>query len=359
MGVGVRLAALVALVACQTAPPMTPAPPALMDRALDRLRAGHEASRLDEVARVAASTASTGFVVSAPAIKAAMASALGSGAWPHVLTAWGTGSQITARLEVGLAELRGAIEIAEVGFATARGPAGHVGAFVALPPPHLPLTVERVGSAARVKLRWTWGEDARIYAVSPAASWQLDATRTGDAIELALDCAEPPALEIRAGARVIATVLDACAPELAAGDPAPGIDIGPPARTPVELEMRLWELINRERVTHGAPPLAWDDASHRFARAHASDMAQFAYVAHESHDGASYAQRVAAAPFRIQFARENVGHAWGPGEVHDAFMASAGHRENLLSREVDRGAVGAAADPADAGAFYVTEFFRR
>src|SRR6185436_9254420 len=109
--------------------------------------------------------------------------------------------------------------------------------------------------------------------------------------------------------------------------------------------------INRTREADGVPALVWDDASHRFARAHAANMAQFAYVAHDSHEGVSFAQRGISASFRIQFARENVGHAWGPGEVHDAFMASEGHRINLLSREVDRGAVGAAVDPADPGAF--------
>src|SRR5512140_2537294 len=89
------------------------------DRALERFAAAHKPSRLDEVARVAADTASTSYVVSAPAIKAAMATALGSGLWPHVLTGWGIDEQIAARLEAGLAELRAVTEIAEIGFAAA------------------------------------------------------------------------------------------------------------------------------------------------------------------------------------------------------------------------------------------------
>jgi uncharacterized protein YkwD len=210
-----------------------------------------------------------------------------------------------------------------------------------------------------VNLAWAWGDAAAVYAVGPTQSHRLEATRTGDEIELAIDCADPVALEIRAGARVIATVLDACAPELAMEEPPPVIDIGPPAHTAIEFEMRLWELTNRERVANGVVALGWDAAAHRFARAHAADMARFRYVGHEAPDGASFAVRIAGAPFRTQATRENVGHAWGPGEVHEALMHSVGHRANLLAADVDRGAVGVAVDPDDPGAFYVTEFFRR
>jgi len=358
---------LVMVVGCRpaappTARPVVPLPPEVTvpdDHALERLAAAHAPSRLDEVARVAAGAASTGYVVSASAVKAAMAKALGSGVWPYVLTGWGTDDEIGAQLEAGLGELRAVTELAEVGFATASGPAGHVGVIVAVPPPSLPLTVERSGSTARLKLAWVWGDAAAVYGVTPTTSRRLDTTRTGDQIELAIDCADPVAIEIRAGARVIATVVDACAPELATGELPPALDLGPPAHTPVEIEMRVWALINRERVANGVAAVAWDIAGHRFARLHAADMARLRYVGHEAPDGASYRERVAAAPFRSLATHENVGHAWGPGEVHDAFLRSPGHRANLLAADVDRGAVGVAVDPADPGAFYVSEFFRQ
>jgi uncharacterized protein YkwD len=344
------------------APPVVPPPPQVPspdDRAIERFVAAHEPSRLDEVARVAAQSASTSFVVSAPALQAAMAKVVGSGVWPHVLTGWGTGNEIAAQLEAGLSELREVAEIAEIGFATASGPAGRVGAIVAVSPPSLPLTVERAGSLARVKLAWRWGNDAAVYAVAPTSSRRLDATRTGDTLELAIDCADPIAIEIRASVRVIATVVDACAPELAIGELPPALDIGPPARTPVEIEMRVWALANRERVANGVAALDWDAAGHRFARAHAADMARLSYVGHEAPDGSSYRERIARAPFHALATHENVGHAWGPGEMHEAFLRSAGHRANLLATDVDRGAVGVAVDPADPSAYYVSEFFRR
>jgi cysteine-rich secretory family protein len=363
-----RLAILLMLViGCRPAsrhiaPPVVPLPPEVAvadDHALARLAAAHRPSRLDEVARVAAGAAGASYVVSAAAVKAAMATALGSGVWPYVLTGWGTDDEIAAQLEAGLTELRAVTELAEIGFATASGPAGHVGVIVAVPPPSLPLTVERSGSLARLSLAWVWGDAAAVYAVTPKASHRLDATRTGDQIELAIDCADPVAIEIRAGARVIATVVDACAPELAIDELPPALDLGPPAHTAVEIEMRVWALINRERVAHGVAAVAWDAAGHRFARGHAADMARLRYVGHEAPNGASYRERIAGAPFRSLATHENVGHAWGPGEVHEAFLRSAGHRANLLADDVDRGAVGIAIDPLDPGAFYVSEFFRR
>lgn len=370
MRLAVMLGVVMMVIACRPAVPPSAPPPVVAqpppelavpadDHRLDQLAAAHAPSRLDEVARVAADAASTGYVVSASAVKAAMAKALGSGVWPHVLTGWGTDDEIAAQLEAGLAELRAVTELAEVGFATARGAAGHVGVLVAVPPPSLPLTVERSGNTARLSLAWVWGDAAAVYAVTPTTSRRLDVTRTGDRIALAIDCAEPVAIEIRAGARVIATVVNACAPELATSELPPALDLGPPAHTPVEIEMRVWALINRERVARGVAVIAWDAAGHRFARAHAADMARLRYVGHEAPDGTSYRERVAAAPFRSLATHENVGHAWGPGEVHDAFLRSPGHRANLLAADVDRGAVGVAVDPLDPAAFYVSEFFRQ
>jgi uncharacterized protein YkwD len=328
------------------------------DRVPARLAAAIAPSRLDEVARVAAESASASFVISASALQHAMARVFGSGVWPYVLAGWGSDAEIAVQLEAGLAELRAATELVEIGIATAGGPAGRVGVIVALPPPRLPLAIERSGSSARVELAWPWDSAIAVFAVGPTESHRLEVERAGDRLGVALDCSDPAALEIRDGARVIATVLDACAPELAAGAPPLSIDIGPPARTAVEVEMRVWALVNRERVARGLAALAWDFESHRFARAHAAEMARSGYVGHHGADGASYAARVAGAPFRSRSSRENVGRAWGPGEVHEAFLRSVGHRANLLADDIDRGAIGAVRDPDDRGAFYVSEFFR-
>src|SRR5262249_6376300 len=90
MLLGCQPASRVAVAAAAAAP----APPAfpiasLWDRIAGGAAAVRASPRLDEVAGVAARTASASAVVSARAVQAAMATAVGSGAWPHVLTGWG------------------------------------------------------------------------------------------------------------------------------------------------------------------------------------------------------------------------------------------------------------------------------
>jgi len=313
-------------------------------------------SPLDNVAAAAAQSAADGHVVSARVVREAMAANLGSGMWPHVLTGWGSDAEIAAQLDTAIAELRATADIAELGVARANGAAGRVGVVIAMPDPKLPLVIDR-SESPRITMAWRWSDAPAAFAVTSTTSRRLEATLVAQNLDLAVDCARPAAIEIRAGARVVATVVDACG-EYADANPPASIDFGPPAHTRVEIEQRLFELVNRERVAHDRPPLAWDPEAQRFARNHAADMARMHHVGHEAPDGSSLHQRVELASFRSSTTRENVGHAWGPGEVHVAFMASPGHRENLLAFDIDRGAVGIASDPADPTAFYITEFFR-
>jgi uncharacterized protein YkwD len=227
---------------------------------------------------------------------------------------------------------------------------------VAVPFPRLPITIEHGDASARITMGWSWSETPAAFAVTATSSRRLAPVVVASSLDLAVDCARPGAIEIRAGARVVATVVDACGDQV--GGDAGGEEFGPPAVTRIEIEQRVFELVNRERVAHGRPALAWDGEAHRFARAHAGDMARLHYVGHEAPDGAHLAQRVHDAGFAARATRENVGHAWGPAEVHVAFMASTGHRANLLAEDVDRGAIGVVADPRDPTAFYITEFFR-
>jgi uncharacterized protein YkwD len=321
--------------------------------------ASHRASQLDPVALAAARSASIDHVVSAGAVRESMA-ALGSGLWPYVLVGWGSDDEIAQQLDRSLAELRGEVgELGEVATATASGPAGHVGVLIAVPPPSLPIALDHEGDSTVVHVAWHWAFEPAAFAVTTTASKRLDATRTDDGLAVALDCARGPALEITDGDRVVASIVDACGALGAPGAGGSAGDIGPPAATRPEFEQRVFALINRERVAHGRAALAWDEDAFAFARAHSADMAKYTYIGHEAPGGATLKGRVAAAAFHVEAARENVGHAWGPGEAHIAFMGSPGHRENLLAGDVDRGAVGIASDPRDPKAFYITEFFRR
>jgi uncharacterized protein YkwD len=316
-------------------------------------RGVHRQTTLDTVAEVAAASASEGYVVSASALGDAMARELDSAESPYVLTGWGTDAEVTAQLERALDELRGAVEIADVGIATASGPAGRVGVVIAMPAPTLPVTVED----GRITLPWAWSEPPRAYAIAAERSRRLDPAVVDATFTLALDCTHPASIQIFAGTRVVASVVDPCRANVGPTTSRPGaVEAGPVARSPTEIEMRIFELVNRERARHGLAALQFDPKALLVARAHAAEMAAHGYIGHDTAEGIGFPQRMVVLDARS--ARENVGHAWGPAEVHLAFMHSAGHRSNILAADITRGAIGVSVDEHDPTGFYVTELFR-
>ncbi|MBX3160728.1 MAG: hypothetical protein KF773_32480 [Deltaproteobacteria bacterium] len=366
-----RIAVVALAVAACRPPPAEPvkpppaAPPLSAEQLVERMAEPGVTTPLDEVARAAALAASVDHVIPARTLREAMARRLGSGTWPHVLSAHGSDETVARLLASALAELQASTEIADLGSATASGPAGRVGILIALPPPHLPHNVERLGDVARIKIAVEDGlrDGLEVFAVTPSAAARLAVADAGDeGIAIDLDCARrgDAAVELHAGGRVVASIVDACGvPGVAARDDD-GTD-GPPARTRIEIEQRVFELVNRERLAHGLRALAWDADGQRFARAHSEDMARGRYVGHAGPAGETYEDRISAAKLWRSATHENVGHAWGPAEVHTAFMASPGHRRNLLAADVEHGSVGIVFDRDDAptpGGFYITEFFR-
>lgn len=334
--------------------PTVPPPTANLDEPSES-----ERDALDQVARVVARSASTDYVISARELKDALTAKLGTGMWPHVLVARGSDAEIDDQLAAGLAELAGEIGADAIGRARVTGPHDRVGAVIAMPPPNPHHEVARDNANARVTVSLPPGT-IFAFAVTPNGSHRIDAVRHDDALTIELDCTHPAAIELHRGERVVASIIDACSPQVAPSADEAVSDFGPPAHTRIEIEQRVFELINRERVVRGLPALAWNEVAHSFARAHAEDMARHAYVGHLGPRGETYPQRLAEAfpgPSSEE-THENVGHAWGPAEVHLAFMESPGHRDNLLAPRVDHGAVGLAADPRDPRAFYITEFFR-
>lgn len=311
---------------------------------------------LDEVARAAAASAAEGWVVSSDAVRAAMAEHLGSGLDPYVLTA--RDGAAAHQLVQAIAELRGAAGVAAVGVAAAEGATGPVLAVVALPPPTQPVAIARDGAVAHIAVAWPWPEAPRAFDVSGADSRRLAASAGPREVELVVDCARTPVttIELDAGDALVASVVNVCAPTPALVMP-PGADVGPPARTAVEIEQRLFELINRERTAAGHVAIAWDVGAQAFARRHASRMEALGFVGHVAPGGEDLAARVRQAALPARETWENVGHADGPGRAHLAFMASPGHRKNLLAERARRGGVGVVASTREPGWFYVTEVF--
>lgn len=115
-----------------------------------------------------------------------------------------------------------------------------------------------------------------------------------------------------------------------------------PTQTPpaVDPAAGLVSAMNVERSAHGAGALVRDSALDALAHAHAQDMAQRGFFSHTSLDGVTFAMRMDASGYGHAGAAENIGVASAWIEIVPDWMASSGHRENLLNATYRR--VGAA-----------------
>lgn len=327
---------------------------------------------LDEVAAAAAASAARDGVVSEGEIRAAMVSSLRSSATPHVVTAWLVeGSEpledpaaaeawplastflpaLFSRLSSATFDLLSEVRLEGYGVAVRRGEAGVVAVLVGVPPPRLPLQVERRGARVVVTAHWQHESEPVAFLVTPQYSRRLAWQRQGEDLRIEVPCGSGPRdLELTAG-RLFASVVDVCRPN-APRQEFGGGDLGPVARTLVETEQRSFELLNRERRAHGLLPIAWEDRAHEVARAHSRDQARHQQVSHFSSDGGTLELRLARGALPVWRAFENVGRG-GPAELHLGFLTSEGHRRNLLAPQARAGAVGAAV--AENGEVFLTQ----
>ncbi len=127
-------------------------------------------------------------------------------------------------------------------------------------------------------------------------------------------------------------------------------------------------LLNGERADRGLATLRVNDRLQRAALAHGNDMVEHLYFSHSGRDGSQPAQRIRASGYLSAGAGWRIGEnlAWGTGElatpkaIMSAWMASAGHRANILQpayREIGFGVLaGNPASRQNGGATFVTEF---
>jgi len=124
------------------------------------------------------------------------------------------------------------------------------------------------------------------------------------------------------------------------------------------LDVSLLQRINEVRAEHSLPPLSLSRALSRAAAAHTREMATEGYFSHDSSDGSPFWQRVKRYYGSRGFMSWSVGEnlVWGSPDLSsadalDAWLESAEHRANLLSRSWREVGL-AAAHVADApGAF--------
>ena len=146
-------------------------------------------------------------------------------------------------------------------------------------------------------------------------------------------------------ARLIAVVSLALVPIIVLACPIPAL-----AQTPAE---EVVELVNQERWTNGQlPPLKQNDLLDASAQTHSGDMAARDFFAHCDLDtGTLPWDRMTAAGYAWNSAGENIAAGYGsPSAVMAGWMASSGHRANILStsyREIGVGYEYQTTDQAD------------
>ena len=94
----------------------------------------------------------------------------------------------------------------------------------------------------------------------------------------------------------------------------------------------MLSLTNDERAKAGCGPLRMNSALTKAAEAHASDMVDKHYFAHDSLDGRSPFDRMKAAGYSGGAMAENIAVGYSSAAaVVEGWMNSPGHRQNILN----------------------------
>ena len=115
-----------------------------------------------------------------------------------------------------------------------------------------------------------------------------------------------------------------------------------------ELESQMFDLVNNARREHlprwlGTSHLKWHEPLAALSRGHSDDMLRRQYIAHDSPEGVTTAQRINRQGVRFVACGENIGVVYGNAagtplsvlDIHNAFMnqprSLTNHRGNLLN----------------------------
>lgn len=127
----------------------------------------------------------------------------------------------------------------------------------------------------------------------------------------------------------IVTVLLALSPAAAEGQTDP-LPVNPAAAE------QLLALVNHARAAAGAGPLKWDDKLALAARKHCERMVIEGPISHQYAGELQLSERAGVAGAHFDLIEENIAIGQTPEDIHDEWMHSKGHRENMLNPAVDR-----------------------
>lgn len=130
------------------------------------------------------------------------------------------------------------------------------------------------------------------------------------------------------------------------------------------LAHRAVDLANQERAKAGLNPLKWNDQLAASGRAYAQEMASKTFFSHTGSDGSTPTDRAGRVGYAAYgwgglYVGENLGRGYNTAEsVHQAWMASEGHRQNLLLPKYREIGIGIAVAP-DGTKYWAQEFGSR
>ncbi|MCL2573876.1 MAG: CAP domain-containing protein [Defluviitaleaceae bacterium] len=132
----------------------------------------------------------------------------------------------------------------------------------------------------------------------------------------------------------------------------------PPTEAEI-FEQRIFELVNIERANYGIPPLIWHDELAASAQAHSADMAQNNNFSHDSSDGTSFSERIAALaiPNVVGMAENVIAGFQTPEAMMEGWMNSEGHRANILNPSLTHIGIGFYHLQGSQYTFYATQKF--
>jgi uncharacterized protein YkwD len=136
----------------------------------------------------------------------------------------------------------------------------------------------------------------------------------------------------------IAALISPAHPLLAApSGPAPGADVQIANNQALRNAAgQLFALGNQARAAQGLRPLEWDPALAAAALNHCVRMAAEGPLSHQYDGEPDLSERAGHAGAHFSLVEENIAEGYEPASIHQAWMNSPHHRENLLNPEVDR-----------------------
>jgi uncharacterized protein YkwD len=111
-------------------------------------------------------------------------------------------------------------------------------------------------------------------------------------------------------------------------------------RTREDLEVKMLELVNEERIKRGLSPLKADPEMTLVARAHSRDMFARGYFSHYTPEGKDPFDRMKEAGVRFVTAGENLALGKTLNICHNGLMNSPGHKANILHKSFGRLGIG-------------------